>query len=326
MLVAGDQLSLLCPRRVKPATDLTSKLWNSTDTDFPHPTILRSIYTTMALSRAHGPVRNCLRQLASSEGSSLQTLSRRPIASIAAAQPLPRCFSSSPALLKKRKIAAASNSPNAKAAAGTVNKAEYDTEAGSGAQPNPEDPLDFSSVVAAYAPIDAHFKTQLAGMVHGGRFNPTNLGSLPVAVKDPEAGDGSFPLRELAQVVPRSGRTISLLVHDKAYIKPIMSAVQSSREFNQQPQRSEDNELELLLKVELERKDDVVRRIKEAVQLWKDRIRQARSKHEKVLKDWKKTGAVLPDVVKKAEKELQKVQDKKMKEIDQEEAQTIRQL
>ncbi|KAH7273618.1 Aldehyde/histidinol dehydrogenase [Fusarium solani] len=312
------------PRRVKPATDLTSKLRNSTstDTDFPHSTVLRSIQETMALSRAHGPVRNCLRQLASS----LQTLSRRPIASIAAAQPLPRCFSSSPALLKKRKIAAASNSPNPKAAAGTVNKAEYDTEAGSGAQPNPEDPLDFSSVVAAYAPIDAHFKTQLAGMVHGGRFNPTNLGSLPVAVKDPEAGDGSFPLRELAQVVPRSGRTISLLVHDKAYIKPIMSAVQSSREFNQQPQRSEDNELELLLKVELERKDDVVRRIKEAVQLWKDRIRQARSKHEKVLKDWKKTGAVLPDVVKKAEKELQKVQDKKMKEIDQEEAQTIRQL
>lgn len=181
-------------------------------------------------------------------------------------------------------------------------------------------------MVAAFVPIDARYKTQLAGMVHGGRFNPTNLGSLPVAVKDPEAGDGSFPLRELAQVVPRSGRTISLLVHDKAYIKPIMSAVQSSREFNQQPQRSEDNELELLLKIELERKDDVVRRIKEAVQLWKDRVRQVRSRHEKVLKGWKKTGAVLPDLVMKAEKELQKVQDKKMKEIDQEEAQTIRQL
>ncbi|KAM0440951.1 hypothetical protein ACHAPT_000255 [Fusarium lateritium] len=280
----------------------------------------------MALSRAHGPVRNCLRQLASSEGSSLQNLSRRPIASIAASQSTPRYFSSSPALLKKRKIAAASNSPNAKAAAGTVNKAEHDPSAGSGAQPDPEDPLDFSSVTAAYAPIDAHFKTQLAGMVHGGRFNPTNLGSLPVTVKDPETGEGSFPLRELAQVVPRTGRTISLLVHDKAYIKPIMSAVQSSREFNQQPQRSEDNELELLLKVELERKDDVSRRIKDAVQQWKDRVRQARSRHEKVLKDWKKTGAVLPDVVKKAEKELQKVQDKKMKEIDQEEAQTIRQL
>lgn len=162
-------------------------------------------------------------------------------------------------------------------------------------------------------------------MVHGGRFNPTNLGSLPVTIKD-EAGPATFPLRELAQVVPRSGRSISLLVNEKSYIKPIMSAVQSSKEFNQQPQRSEDNELELLLKVEMERKDEVVRRIKEATQAWRERVRGARTKHEKVLKDWKKNGTVLPDIVKKAEKELQKVQDKKMKEIDQEEAQTIKQL
>lgn len=179
----------------------------------------------------------------------------------------------------------------------------------------------------AYAPIDVHFKAQLAGMIHGGRFNPTNLGALPVSVKDPGAdAAASFPLSELAQVVPRSGRTISLLVNDKDYIKPIMSAVQASREFNQQPQRSEDNDLELLLKVELERKDDVARRIKETMQAYRERIRQVRSRHEKTLKDWKKNGTVLPDVVKRAEKELQKVQDKKMKELDQEEAQMIRQL
>ncbi|KAF4968049.1 hypothetical protein FZEAL_10440 [Fusarium zealandicum] len=282
----------------------------------------------MALSRANGPARNCLRLLAPSEGPALKSISRRPAASVSAAQPLPRLFSSSPSLLKKRKISAPSNSPNtatAKAAAGSVNKAEYDTA--KVPMPDPEDPLDFTAVVAAYAPVDVHFKTMLAGMVHGGRFNPDSLGSLPVMVKDAETGDAaSFPLHELAQVVPRSGRTISLLVHDKDYIKPIMSAVQSSPDFNQQPQRSDDNELELLLKVELERKDDVQRRIKEAVQQWRERIRQARSRHEKTLKDWKKSGTVLPDVVKRAEKELQKVQDKKMKEIDQEEAQTLRQV
>ncbi|KAF7549252.1 hypothetical protein G7046_g8411 [Stylonectria norvegica] len=105
-----------------------------------------------------------------------------------------------------------------------------------------------------------------------------------------------------------------------------MSAVQSSNEFNQQPQRADDNDLELLLKVEPERKDEVSRRIKEAAQAWRERVRQARTKYERVLKDWKKNGTVLPDMVKKAEKELQKVQDKKMKEIDQEEASTIRQL
>ncbi|KAF5968392.1 hypothetical protein FCOIX_11433 [Fusarium coicis] len=288
----------------------------------------------MAMSRANGPLRTGLRQLVRSEGYGpshnllimqlTDETSLAPLRSIAAT---PRAFSMSPSLLKKRKITAPSNSPNsanAKAAAGSMNKAEFDTA--KVPMPDPEDPLDFTAVIAAYAPIDAHFKTQLAGMIHGGRFNPTNLGSLPVPMKDHDGNDVTFPLRELAQVVPRSGRAISLLVNDKEYIKPIMSAVQASREFNQQPQRSEDNELELLLKVELERKDDVERRIKETVQHWKDRIRNARSRHEKTLKDWKKSGTVLPDIVKKAEKELQKVQDKKMKEIDQEEAQTIRQL
>lgn len=181
---------------------------------------------------------------------------------------------------------------------------------------------------AAYSPIDTHFKSQFQTVLHGGRFNPNALGALPVTVK-PESGSAdatSFPLRELAQVVPRSGRTISLLVHDREYIKPIMSAVQSSPEFNQQPQRSEDNDLELLLRVELERKDELVKRVKEAAQGWRDRVRQARTKHDKLLKEWKKTGAVLPDVVKRAEKELQKVQDTKMKEIDGEEAQTIKGL
>lgn len=137
---------------------------------------------------------------------------------------------------------------------------------------------------------------------------------------------GSFPLRELAQVVPRSGRTISLLVNDREYIKPIMSAVQSSPDFNQQPQRSEDNDLELLLRVEMQRKDEVLRRIKETAQAWRDRVRQARAKHDKQIKDWKKAGTILPDVAKRADKELQKLQDKKIKEIDGEETQTVRAL
>ncbi len=194
------------------------------------------------------------------------------------------------------------------------------------------DPLDFSSVTEAYTSLDSHFKSQIQTVVHGGRFNPAQLGALPVkmTIKPEDGGDGTtphtFPLRELAQVVPRSGRTISLLVNDKSYIKPIMSAVQGSPEFNQQPQRSEDNELELLLRVELERREELVRRIKEATQGWRERVRQARSKHEKLLKDGKKKGTVLPDVLRMADKELQKLQDKKMKEIDGEEAAAVKQL
>lgn len=200
------------------------------------------------------------------------------------------------------------------------------------------DPLDVTPVLEAFAPMDAHFRTQLQAFTQGGRFNPSHLGALTVTVKltGVPSTDGSgashnevrdFPLSELAQVVPRSGgRTVSLLVNDRAYIKPIMSAVQSSPDFNQQPQRSDENELELLLKVEAERKEDVVKRVKETTQTWRDRVRAARAKHEKTIKGWQKSKAITGDVAKKADKELQKVQDKKMKEIDDEEARIIKAL
>ncbi|KAK1255006.1 hypothetical protein MKX08_009001 [Trichoderma sp. CBMAI-0020] len=287
----------------------------------------------MALSRSSGLASHGMRFLAQAEGrlclAAASPASRLSLASFKhtnkapCAASLARPFSQSSSLLKKRKIAPASNSPEPSSSSTPPRSS---SKAADTTQPNPEDPLDFSSLIAAYAPIDAHFKTQLQAVLHGGRFNPDALGALPVALKDDDGSKVTFPLHELAQIVPRSGRIISLLVNDREYLKPIMSAVQSSKDFNQQPQRSDDNELELLLKVEMERKDDLVRRVKDACQGWRDRVRQARTKHEKALKEWKKNGTVLPDVVRKADKELQKVQDKKMKEIDGEEAQVIKQL
>ncbi|KAG5918051.1 hypothetical protein E4U61_002133 [Claviceps capensis] len=240
----------------------------------------------------------------------------------------PRAFHTSPPTFKKRKVAPASNSPPR----GSNSTSSSPESAAEKSAPNPEDPLDFSSLLAVFAATDVHFKAQLQTVLHGGRFNPDNLGALPVTVKPSEEAHGAhkttttFPLRELAQVVPRSGRTISLLVNDREYIKPIMSAVQANKDYNQQPQRSEDNDLELLMKVELERKEDLIRRVKEVTQGWKEKIRMGRSRHDKVLKGWAKKGTVLKDVAHKAEKELQKVLDEKMKEIAAEEAQALKQL
>ncbi|KAG5928440.1 hypothetical protein E4U42_000643 [Claviceps africana] len=232
-----------------------------------------------------------------------------------------RAFHTSPPTHKKRKLAPAANSPP------RSSHSAPSSSSNPPAAPNPEDPLDFSSLRAAFAPHDTHFKAQLQTILHGGRFNPDSLGALPVPVKSgPDGTPASFPLRELAQVVPRSGRTISLLVNDREYIKPIMSAVQSSKDYNQQPQRSEDNDLELLMKVELERKEDLARRLKDAAQGWREKIRLARTRHDKVLKGWAKDGTVLRDVVRMAERELQKVQDGKMKEIDGEETRALKQL
>ncbi|CAG9989884.1 unnamed protein product [Clonostachys byssicola] len=253
-----------------------------------------------------------------------------------------RFFSASQNLQKKRKIAAPKGSRSEEAHVDDAPSGKRKGGAAPSSTPNDAaaaeeiDPLDFSALITAFGPIDAHFKAQLQALSHGGRFNPTNLGALTVHVTSHEMADDAsgtmttvaedFPLSELAQIVPRSGRTISLLVHDRSYIKPIMSAVQASPDYNQQPQRSEDNDLELLLKVEMERKEDVARRVKEATQLWRERVRAARTKHEKHIKDWQKKKTITTDLARKADKELQKLQDKKMKEIDGEEAKAIKSL
>lgn len=236
--------------------------------------------------------------------------------------PTARLFSHSFPLQKKRKVAAQSS--------GSTGSEQPSSSRDDSATPlaDPEDPLDLSALTASYIPTDAHFKNQLQILSHGGRFNPAALGALPVVLKSDDVPPvpKTFPLQELAQVVPRSGRSISLLLHDRAYVKPIMSAVQASPEFNQQPQRAEDNDLELLLKVELEKPEDAIRRIKDICQAWRERIRQARTRHEKVIREWKRTNAVRPDDARKADKEMQKVQDKKMQEIEQDEARVIKQI
>lgn len=162
--------------------------------------------------------------------------------------------------------------------------------------------------------------------MRGGRFNPDAIGALKVPVKDEEGDVLTFPLRELCQVVPRSGRTISLLVNDKEYVKPLMSAIQTSKEFNQQPQRSPDNDLELLLKIEMERKEDIAKRVKETTQQWKDRVRQARTKYEKTVKAWKQDKTLTVDMARKVEGELLKAQTKKLGEVEEEEKRLLKQL
>ncbi|KAM3532623.1 hypothetical protein NHJ13051_000086 [Beauveria bassiana] len=254
-------------------------------------------------------------------GHNERTIASTRTAALASAR-LTQPFSTSPAHLKKRKsdTPSKSSSPAASSSSGRIKSSPSSSSSGE------FDPLDLDPVSAAFAESDAHFQTQVQNVLHGGRFNPSHLGALPVTVKSADSTTETFPLRELAQVVPRAGRTVSLLVNEKAYVKPIMSAVQTSPDFHQQPQRSDDNELELLLRVEAERPEEVVRRVREATQAWRERVRQARTRHEKLLKEARKNGALLPDALKKVEKEVQKLQDKKIKEIDALEAQSVKQV
>ncbi|KAK1764827.1 ribosome recycling factor domain-containing protein [Phialemonium atrogriseum] len=158
----------------------------------------------------------------------------------------------------------------------------------------------------------------------GGRFNPDAIGA--VRVRPDKKSAETFPLHELAAVVPKGGRNIGVLVHEAAYIKPVMSAIQASPDFNQQPQRSEENELELILKVEPERKEGLVKRAKELCHAWREQVRAERHKRDVVVKRWHKDGLLTANDKTRLEKELQKLQDKRMAHVDSKEKEILQHI
>ncbi|KAI0384140.1 ribosome recycling factor [Hypomontagnella monticulosa] len=180
---------------------------------------------------------------------------------------------------------------------------------------NPEEPLDFADVNSRLKRHDERFREALKKMRAGGRFNPDVIGAL--RVQPDRKGGETYPLREVAQVVPRGGRAISLIAHEEAYVKPIMSAVQASADFNQQPQRDPDNELELVLKIEPEKRDEALKRAKAMCHEWRDRVRSVRQKRDKHHATWRKEGLIGPDLKRTADKELEKIIKAKMAEIDE---------
>ncbi|KAI1408957.1 ribosome recycling factor [Hypoxylon sp. FL1857] len=188
--------------------------------------------------------------------------------------------------------------------------------------PNPEEPLDFADVKSRNKRHDEHFREALKKLKTGGRFNPDIVGALRV---QPDRKSGAtYPLKEVAQIVPRGGRTISILVHEEEYVKPIMSAIQASADFNQQPQRDPDNELELILKIEPERRDDLLKRVRAMCHDWRERVRAVRQKRDKLHTTWRKDGSMGPDLKRTADKELEKIIKAKMTEIDEAEKQALK--
>lgn len=181
-------------------------------------------------------------------------------------------------------------------------------------KPNLEDPFDLADLEHAFAKGTEHYLNELTKARSGGRFNPDVLGAL--RVRPDKKSAETFPLHELAAIVPKRGsRKVSVLVHELGNVKPIMTAIQASPDFNQQPQRVEDNEQELVLTVEAEDPDEAAKRLRDILNAWRQQVRDAKHKREQVVKKWRKEGKIVDDDFKRLEKEMQKLQDKKMAEI-----------
>ncbi|RYP83481.1 hypothetical protein DL770_005371 [Monosporascus sp. CRB-9-2] len=236
-------------------------------------------------------------------------------------------FHTTPANLKKGKSRDSGGDAGKKRGAGAAAEAQDGGDAGDGGAkhptPTPEDALDFADVRSRIARQDEHYADALKKLRSGGRFNPDVLGALRVAVTKGSPAE-TYPLRELAQVIPRGGRTVSILAHEAGSIRAIMSAVQASPEFNQQPQRDPDNELELVMKIEPESRDDLVRRVKAACHEWRERVRRERQRRDKLHAAWRKEGNIGPDLKRTADKQLDKLIKTKMTEIDAAEKEALK--
>jgi ribosome recycling factor len=212
-------------------------------------------------------------------------------------------------------VAAKKKQPEQKAAKGSPSQTSTSSSStGKAPKPNPEEPLNLADVEYAFAKGTEHFLSELTKARSGGRFNPETLGALRVRPdkKSPE----TFPLHELAAVVPRQGsRKVSVLVHELANVKAVMSAIQASPDFNQQPQRVEDNEQELVLMAEAEDPREAAKRLKDILNAWRQQVRDARHVRDQVVKKWRANNTITEDDLHRIAKELQKLQDKKMAEI-----------
>ncbi|KAK4031505.1 ribosome recycling factor-domain-containing protein [Parachaetomium inaequale] len=175
-------------------------------------------------------------------------------------------------------------------------------------------PFDFTDLQTAFDRAEKRFTEDLKKLRTGGRFNADVIGAIPVQ-PDKKSPQQTFPLRELATVAPLGGRRWSILAFEEASVKPIISAVQRSDEFNQQPQRSEENPLELTMTVEPERADALAKRAKEVCQAWRTKVRDEAHRRGELHKKWRGEGVVLSDDAHKLKDRLQKLQDERMKGI-----------
>ncbi|KAB8305046.1 hypothetical protein EYC80_004350 [Monilinia laxa] len=211
----------------------------------------------------------------------------------------PLSFHSSPTLLKKKEKNKSSSSSSSNAS----------EESSSAAEEN--DPFDFSTLQAGIDKSLEKLKNDLGKLRTGGRFNPEILEGLRVKLE--KDAKESFRLGDLAQVLPKGGRSIVLMVGDKDHIKPIISTIQSAPNLQLQPQPDSHNPLALNIPIPpptKESRDLALQAASKAGEQATMGVRNARGAMQKKLRAMEIKKAVRPDDSKKAHKEMEKVVEK----------------
>jgi ribosome recycling factor len=170
------------------------------------------------------------------------------------------------------------------------------------------DPEDFSALRAGIVKANDKLSADLAKLRSGGRFNPEILENVRVHLdKDSKK---THRVGELAQVIPKGGRSVMLLIGEKDHVKPIISAIQNSKELNLQPVPDPHNPSQLNVPLPAptkESRDAALAAAHDVGEAAKAAITGARGVMQKKLRQMEIKETALPDELKKARKEMEKI-------------------
>ncbi|RFU28358.1 hypothetical protein B7463_g7964, partial [Scytalidium lignicola] len=172
-------------------------------------------------------------------------------------------------------------------------------------QKQTDDPYDFSTLDLGITKVLEKLKNDLAKLRTGGRFNPEALENVRVHLtKDSKS---TIKLGELAQVLPKGGRMVTVL-----HVKPIVSAIQGTKDLNLQPVVDAHNASQLNIPIPpptKESRDLAMAAAHKAGETAHANVRNERAVMQKRLRAMELKKTVRPDDLRKAHKEMEKIVD-----------------
>ncbi|KAL4969207.1 Hsp70 protein-domain-containing protein [Aspergillus stella-maris] len=186
---------------------------------------------------------------------------------------------------------------------------------GSQANAASEDSLDLTHLDHGIATAVSRLKDELSKLRIGSRLSPETIENLRVRLG--KETKETVKLGELAQIVPKGGRMVTLLVSEDSHMKSINSAILSSN-LSLTPQQDPHNALQLNIPIPpptKESRDQTVLAAKAATERAAQSVRESRGVLHKRLQEVIKKRLAQPDEARKSHAKMEKLAEKGQKEI-----------
>ncbi|PYH99556.1 ribosome recycling factor [Aspergillus ellipticus CBS 707.79] len=179
----------------------------------------------------------------------------------------------------------------------------------------PENPYDFSQLNDGIAGALRRLQDDLSGLRVGGRFNTELIENLRVQLS--KGSKEMLRLRDLAQVIPKGGRIVTIWASEEDHMKPITSSIISSN-LSLTPQPDCRNALQLNISIPpptKESRDQTIAMAKVAMEKAVGAVRDSRAVVHKRLQDLQKKKIARPDDIRKAQEQMEKLTEKGQKDV-----------